>query len=62
MDLMTLAAKLGHARIQMVLRYAHPTEQHHATATRRMNLSKSTLSRYRIRYSDDSFTRTALCK
>jgi hypothetical protein len=36
MDLVTLAAKLGHSRIQMVLRYAHPTEQHQANATRRM--------------------------
>ena len=27
-DLVTLAAMLGHARIQMVLRYAHPTQQH----------------------------------
>ena len=27
-DLVTLAAMLGHSRIQMVLRYAHPTQQH----------------------------------
>lgn len=27
-DLVTLAAMLGHSRIQMVLRYAHPTEEH----------------------------------
>ena len=26
-DLVTLAGPLGHSRIQMVLRYAHPTEQ-----------------------------------
>jgi integrase len=31
-DLVTLAAMLGHSRIQMVLRYAHPTEQHQAEA------------------------------
>lgn len=31
-DLVTLAAILGHARIQMVLRYAHPTQAHQANA------------------------------
>ena len=31
-DLVTLAVMLGHSRIQMVLRYAHPTEQHQAQA------------------------------
>jgi hypothetical protein len=31
-DLVTLAAMLGHSRIQMVLRYAHPTQQHQAQA------------------------------
>lgn len=35
-DLVTLAAMLGHSRIQMVLRYAHPTEQHQADAARRL--------------------------
>jgi integrase len=35
-DLVSLAAMLGHARIQMVLRYAHPTEQHQAEAMRRL--------------------------
>jgi integrase len=35
-DLVTLAAMLGHSRIQMVLRYAHPTEQHQAEAMRRL--------------------------
>jgi site-specific recombinase XerD len=35
-DLVTLAAMLGHARIQMVLRYTHPTEQHQAEAMRRL--------------------------
>jgi integrase len=29
-DLVTLAAMLGHSRIQMVLRYAHPTQQQQA--------------------------------
>uniref|UniRef100_E6QLI3 Integrase n=1 Tax=mine drainage metagenome TaxID=410659 RepID=E6QLI3_9ZZZZ len=31
-DLVTLAAMLGHSRIQMVLRYAHPTQEHQAQA------------------------------
>jgi integrase len=35
-DLVTLAAMLGHSRIQMVLRYAHPTQQHQAEAMRRL--------------------------
>jgi integrase len=31
-DLVTLAAMLGHSRIQMVLRYAHPTQTHQTKA------------------------------
>ena len=31
-DLVTLAAMLGDPRIQMVLRYAHPTQEHQALA------------------------------
>ena len=31
-DLVTLAAMLGHSRIQMVMRYAHPTEEHQFNA------------------------------
>ncbi len=31
-DLVTLAAMIGHSRIQMVLRYAHPTEEHQFNA------------------------------
>lgn len=31
-DLVTLAALMGHSRIQMVLRYAHPTEEHQVLA------------------------------
>jgi hypothetical protein len=30
-DLVTLAAMLGHSRIQMVLRYAHPTQEHQSS-------------------------------
>lgn len=35
-DLVTLAAMLGHSRIQMVLRYAHPTEEHQVQAMRKL--------------------------
>lgn len=32
MDLPTVAKTLGHAKLNMVLRYAHPTEEHHRAA------------------------------
>ncbi len=35
-DLVTLAALLGHSKIQMVLRYAHPTQEHQIRAVERM--------------------------
>jgi integrase len=35
-DLVTLAAMLGHSRIQMVLRYAHPTQQHQTQAMQKL--------------------------
>ncbi|HEX5080782.1 MAG TPA: hypothetical protein VFY40_01955 [Blastocatellia bacterium] len=35
-DLVTLAALLGHSKIQMVLRYAHPTEEHKVQAIRKL--------------------------
>ena len=35
-DLVTLAAMLGHSRIQMVLRYAHPTQDHQTKAMERL--------------------------
>jgi len=35
-DLVTLAALLGHSKIQMVLRYAHPTQQHQTEAVERL--------------------------
>ena len=35
-DLVTLAAMLGHSRIQMVLRYAHPTEEHQYAAMKKL--------------------------
>lgn len=34
--LVTLAAMLGHSRVQMVMRYAHPTEEHQFQAMRKM--------------------------
>lgn len=35
-DLVTLAALLGHSRIQMVMRYAHPTQEHQSEAIKKM--------------------------
>ena len=35
-DLVTLAAMIGHSRVQMVMRYAHPTEEHQFNAMRKL--------------------------
>jgi integrase len=35
-DPVTLASLLGHSRIQMVMRYAHPTEEHQINAIRKI--------------------------
>jgi orotidine-5'-phosphate decarboxylase len=35
-DLVTLAAFLGHSRVQMVMRYAHPVEEHKIEAVRKL--------------------------
>lgn len=35
-DLVTLAALLGHSRVQMVMRYAHPTDEHQFNAIKKM--------------------------
>lgn len=35
-DLVTLAALLGHSRVQMVMRYAHPVEEHKVNAIKRL--------------------------
>jgi integrase len=35
-DLVTLAALLGHSKIQMVLRYAHPTQEHQIKAMEKL--------------------------
>ena len=42
-DLVTLAAMLGHSKIVMVTRYAHPTEQHQAAAMKRMQQHKAAM-------------------
>jgi integrase len=35
-DLVTLAALLGHSRVQMVMRYAHPIEEHKIDAIQKL--------------------------
>lgn len=35
-DLVTLAAMLGHSKINLVLRYAHPTQDHQSKAMERL--------------------------
>jgi hypothetical protein len=40
-DLVTLAAMLGHSRIQMVLRYAHPSEEHQFNAMKKIEASRT---------------------
>lgn len=35
-DLVTLSTMLGHSKINMVMRYAHPTEQHQSDAAKRL--------------------------
>jgi integrase len=42
-DLVTLAALLGHSRVQMVMRYAHPTEEHQFNAVKKMEAHRATL-------------------
>jgi hypothetical protein len=36
MDLPTLAVLLGHSKLNMVMRYAHPQEKHQAEAVKRL--------------------------
>ena len=35
-DFVTPAAMLGHSRVQMVMRYAHPTEEHRFNAMKKI--------------------------
>ena len=37
-DLVTLAALLGHSRLQMVLRYSHPSEEHKVKSIEKMEI------------------------
>jgi hypothetical protein len=38
MDMPTLSALLVHSKLNMVMRYAHPQEQHQADAVRRLEV------------------------
>lgn len=42
-DLVTLAALLGHSRVQMVMRYAHPTEEHQFNAMKKLEAYRTAL-------------------
>jgi integrase len=54
-DLVTLAAMLGHSRIQMVLRYAHPTQQHQHQAMEKL---EAFVSEQRIAYAERTAPQT----
>jgi len=45
-DPVTLAAMLGHSRIQMVLRYAHPTQAHQSSAMKKLEQHNSKRERH----------------
>ncbi len=42
MDMPTLAALLGHSKLNMVMRYAHPHEKHQAEAVKRLEAFNAT--------------------
>jgi integrase len=48
-DLVTLAAMLGHSKINMVLRYAHPTQEHQAKA---MDMMERYVSEQKIAHAE----------
>jgi integrase len=41
MDMPTLAALLGHSKLNMVMRYAHPQERHQVDAVRRLEAANA---------------------
>ena len=41
MDMPTLAALLGHSKLNMVLRYAHPQERHQADAVKMLETANA---------------------
>lgn len=43
-DLVTLASMLGHSRINLVMRYAHPSEEHQLAAIKKMEASREAKS------------------
>lgn len=43
-DLVTLAALLGHSRVQMVMRYAHPSEEHQFNAVKKIEAHRAAQS------------------
>jgi integrase len=47
-DLVTLAALLGHSRVQMVMRYAHPSEKHQFEAIRAMEANRDAKSQRQV--------------
>jgi integrase len=47
-DLVTLAALLGHSRVQMVMRYAHPSEKHQFEAIKAMEASREAKSQRQV--------------
>jgi integrase len=48
-DLVTLASMLGHSRIQMVMRYAHPTQAHQSSAMKKLEQHNSERERQEAR-------------
>jgi integrase len=48
-DLVTLASMLGHSRIQMVMRYAHPTQAHQSSAMKKLEKHNSERERQEAR-------------
>ena len=55
-DLVTLAAMMGHSRIQMVMRYAHPTQRHQTSAMERLEAFSRELEAEEQRRADARLT------